>query len=176
MSNRKVLVIGLDSAPPELVFEKYRDELPNIRRLMENGVYGRMQSCHPPITVPAWMVMVTSKSPGRLGLYGFRHRKGFSYTDGWIANALSVKEEKIWSILSHAGKKVCIVGVPPSYPPTPLNGELVSCFITPNSNREYTYPSELKKEIEGLVGPYPFDVEFRTDQRDELLKNLNDMT
>lgn len=176
MNKRKMLVIGLDSAPPELVFDKFRDELPNIRGLMERGVYARMRSCDPPITIPAWMVMVTSKNPGRLGLYGFRHRKGYSYTDGWIANSLSVKEEKIWDILARTGLRVCVVGVPPSYPPMPVNGELISCFITPDANREYTYPPELKKEIEGLVGPYPFDVEFRTDQREELLKQLHDMT
>lgn len=170
------MVIGLDSAAPELVFEKFRDQLPNIRSLMEKGVYARLESCHPPITIPAWMVMATSKNPGRLGLYGFRHRKGYSYTSGWIANSLSVKEEKIWDILSRAGMKVCVVGVPPSYPPTPVNGELISCFITPDANREYTYPPELKKEIEALVGPYPFDVEFRTNQRDVLLKDLIDMT
>jgi predicted AlkP superfamily phosphohydrolase/phosphomutase len=144
---------------------------------MQTGVYGRMESCHPPITIPAWMVMSTSKNPGRLGLYGFRHRRGYSYREGWIANSLSVKEEKIWTILSHHGKRVCIVGVPPSYPPPPItNGELISCFITPDANREYTYPPELKKEVEGLVGPYPFDVEFRTDQREILLKDLYDMT
>jgi len=176
MGKRKLLVMGLDSAPPELVFEEFRDELPNLRHLMDNGVYARMRSCDPPITIPAWMVMVTGKNPGKLGLYGFRHRKGYSYTDGWIANSLSVKEEKIWDILSMAGMKVCVLGVPPSYPPTPVNGELISCFITPDSNRQYTHPPELKQEIEALVGPYPFDVEFRTDQRDELLKNLYDMT
>ncbi len=173
---RKLLVIGLDSAPPELVFEKFRDELPNIRSLMEEGVYARMRSCHPPITIPAWMVMATSKSPGRLGLYGFRHRKGYAYTDGWIANSQSVKEEKIWDVLAGTGNKVCIVGVPPSYPITPVKGNMISCFITPDSNREYTYPPELKKEVEELVGPYPFDVEFRIDNREELLKNLIDMT
>jgi predicted AlkP superfamily phosphohydrolase/phosphomutase len=176
MGKRKLLVIGLDSAPPELVFDKFRDELPNIRGLMQRGVYARMRSCDPPITIPAWMVMVTSKNPGRLGLYGFRHRKGYSYTDGWIPNSLSVKEEKIWDIVARAGMKVCVVGVPPSYPPMPVNGELISCFITPDANREYTYPPELKKEIEGLVGPYPFDVEFRIEARDELLKNLIEMT
>jgi predicted AlkP superfamily phosphohydrolase/phosphomutase len=176
MSGGKLVVMGLDSAPPELVFDKFRDQLPNIRGLMEQGVYARMRSSDPPITIPAWMVMVTGKSPGSLGLYGFRHRKGYSYTDGWIANSLSVKEEKIWDILARAGMKVCVVGVPPSYPPTPVNGEMVSCFITPDAKREYTHPPELKREIEALVGPYPFDVEFRTDQRDQLLKDLHDMT
>jgi predicted AlkP superfamily phosphohydrolase/phosphomutase len=176
MGKRRLLVMGLDSAPPELVFDKFRNELPNVRGLMEHGVYARMRSSDPPITIPAWMVMATSRNPGSLGLYGFRHRKGFSYMDGWIANSLSVRAEKIWDILARAGMRVCVVGVPPSYPPTPVNGELISCFITPDANREYTHPPELKREIEALVGPYPFDVEFRTDQRDQLLKDLHAMT
>ncbi|MGD0424572.1 MAG: alkaline phosphatase family protein [Candidatus Bathyarchaeia archaeon] len=175
-SKKRMLVIGLDCATPQLVFEKYKDELPNIRKLMEKGAYGKLESCHPPITIPAWMVMCTSTSPGRLGIYGFRHRKGFSYTEGYIANALSVKREKIWDILGKDGRKVCLVSIPPAYPPTPVNGELIGCFITPDANREYTYPSSLKPEIEKLVGPYPFDVEFRIEDRDALLKNLIEMT
>jgi len=175
-TKRKMLVIGLDCAAPELVFDRYRDQLPNLKRLMETGAYGRLESCHPPITIPAWMVMCTSTNPGRLGIYGFRHRKGFSYTAGYIANSLSVKEEKIWDILARHGRRVCIVSIPPAYPPTPVNGDLISCFITPDADREYTYPPTLKQEIERLVGPYPFDVEFRIEDRDGLHKNLIDMT
>ena len=107
--SRKVLVIGLDAAPPELVFEEFRDELPNLRRLMEYGVYARMESSHPPITIPAWMVMVTGKSMGRLGLYGFRHRKPGTYNDIWIASSFSVKEKTVWDILGENGKKVIVV-------------------------------------------------------------------
>jgi predicted AlkP superfamily phosphohydrolase/phosphomutase len=176
MGKKKMLVIGLDCATPELVFDRFQDELPNIQRLMQKGAYGRLESCHPPITIPAWMVMCTSASPGRLGVYGFRHRKGFSYDEGYIANSLTIKHEKIWDILARNDKRVCVVSIPPSYPPTPVNGDLISCFITPNANREYTYPSTLKQEIEKLVGPYPFDVEFRIEDRDGLLANLIDMT
>ena len=35
----KVLVVGLDCAAPHLVFDTWRDQLPNLRRLMENGTY-----------------------------------------------------------------------------------------------------------------------------------------
>ena len=39
MSRRKkVLVIGLDCAPPELVFDQWRDELPNFKRVMDRQV------------------------------------------------------------------------------------------------------------------------------------------
>jgi len=75
MNDRRLLVIGLDAAAPELVFEIFRDDLPNLKKMMKQGVYGRLRSCDPPITIPAWMVMVTGVDPGSLGLYGFRERK-----------------------------------------------------------------------------------------------------
>jgi predicted AlkP superfamily phosphohydrolase/phosphomutase len=66
--------------------------------------------------------------------------------------------------------------VPPSYPPFKVNGNLVSCFITPGRDSEYTYPPELKAEITNLVGEYIFDVDFRVEQRDNLLSQLYEMT
>ena len=173
----KALVIGWDCATPELVFNKFLDELPNFRKLLKNATYGRMESCDPPITIPAWMVMATSINPGKLGIYGFRHRKNNSYTDIWISNSLKFKNvPKVWDILGKYGKKSCIVGLPPTYPPLPLNGCMISCFITPDATKDYTYPVELKKEIEKEIGKYIFDVPFRTDEKDELVKNLWEMT
>jgi predicted AlkP superfamily phosphohydrolase/phosphomutase len=172
----RVLVIGLDCAAPELVFDRLAPDLPTIGKLRSGGLWGTLESCHPPITVPAWMVMATSKDPGRLGLYGFRHRKGFSYTDGWIATSGSVREPAVWDIIGRAGKRSCLVGIPPSYPPKPVPGWLVSCFITPDASRPYTYPADLKPEIEAATGGYRFDVEFRTEDRGRLLSDLYDMT
>ncbi len=176
--DKKVLVIGLDAAPPELVFERFADELPTIGEMIEDGISAKMRSCHPPITIPAWMVMATGKDPGKLGLYGFRHRKDNSYNDYWIANSHSITEPAVWDILSRYGKRSCLVGVPPSYPPKPTTGNLVSCFMTPgtSASRGYTYPAELSAEIEKLVGTYVFDVEFRTEDRDRLRKQLFGMT
>ncbi|NWG09955.1 MAG: alkaline phosphatase family protein [Nitrososphaerales archaeon] len=176
MNSKKVLVIGLDSAPPEIVFDEFYDQLPNIREMIDHGTSAKLMSCHPPITIPAWLVMLTGKSPGRLGLYGFRHRKGYSYDEGWIASSRSVRGNKLWDILGINGKKVCLVGIPPTYPPVPVEGNLVSCFITPDANREFTYPSQLKYEIQDLIGNYMFDVTFRTEDRDSLLKQIYAMT
>ncbi|WP_457612074.1 alkaline phosphatase family protein, partial [Methanocaldococcus sp.] len=173
---KKVFVIGLDSAPPELLFGKFLDELPNIKWLVERSYYGPMKSCIPAITIPAWMVMNTGKTPGELGLYGFRHRKKGTYNDIWIAHSLMVKEKAIWDYIAEKGKKSILVGVPPSYPPKPINGCLVGCFITPDTSVDYTYPKELKVEIENLVGEYIFDVIFRRDNRDEVKEHLWEMT
>jgi predicted AlkP superfamily phosphohydrolase/phosphomutase len=173
---RKVLVIGLDCAPPELLFNGFIDSLPNLKKLLQHGVHAKMESSHPPITIPAWMVMATGKNMGKLGLYGFRHRKPGTYNEIWLANSYSVKEKTVWDILGEHGKKVIVVGVPPAYPPRPVNGCLVSCFMTPSTERDYTYPKGLKKEIANLVGEYILDIEFRTEEKDRMLKQLYEMT
>ncbi|MFX0116723.1 MAG: alkaline phosphatase family protein [Candidatus Hodarchaeota archaeon] len=176
MKKKRVLVIGLDCAPPELLFNQFRNDLPNIDRMLDEGAYGRIESSHPPITIPAWMVMATSKNAGRLGVYGFRHRKPGTYNDIWLASSRSIKEKTVWEILGEHGKKVVAVGVPPAYPPKPVNGCLISGFMTPGVDKNYTYPQGLKHEIEDLVGEYIFDAVFRTDEKDKLLKQLNEMT
>ncbi len=171
----KVLVIGLDCATPQHIFGEYLQYLPNIKKFLDQGIYAKMRSSDPPITIPAWLVMATSRNPGSLGFYGFRHRKNNSYSDIWIANSLKVKKPAVWDILSDYGKKCCIIGFPPSYPPKPLNGYLITDFITPGPENEYTYPPELKRELQEHFGDYIFDVEFRTDEKKKLSENLYKM-
>ncbi len=173
--DKKILVIGLDSAPGEIVFER-RSDLPVLNELIEGGMYGNLASSDPPITIPAWMVMCTGKDSGRLGLYGFRHRKDYSYKKIWIANSYSIKEKAVWRIIEEKGGKSCLISVPPSYPPYPVAGNLISCFITPDDKKEYTHPPELRKEIEERFGAYIFDIEFRTDEKDRLLEGIYEMT
>jgi len=172
---RKVLIIGLDSAPAEIVFDR-RTEFPVLNRLIESGVHGTMRSSDPPITIPAWMVMSTGLDAGRLGLYGFRHRTGPSYDKMWIATAQSINEPAVWDLLGREGGRSILVSVPPSYPPRPVPGLRIGCFITPGPDKEYTYPRELKAELETRFGPYLFDVPFRVEDRAEILREIYRMT
>jgi predicted AlkP superfamily phosphohydrolase/phosphomutase len=133
---KKVLVIGLDCVPPELVFEQWRDFLPNFRRVMNDGVWGTFESCIPAITVPAWSSMPTSKEFGTLGFYGFRNRSNYSYEKYTLANANLVKTDRVWDIFSRAGKQVITIGAPQTYPPKPVNGMQVGCFLSPSTNND----------------------------------------
>jgi predicted AlkP superfamily phosphohydrolase/phosphomutase len=161
----KILALGLDCAAPELLLG-YED-LSNIRRLMEVGCYGRLESVIPPITVPAWMCLATSQDPGSLGVYGFRNRTDHSYAGLGIASSRSITEPAIWDHIAREGKRSIIVGVPPGYPPRRINGLSVSCFLTPDTDKSiFTHPPELSDEIRKLVGHYPVDVQgFRTDDK-----------
>ena len=174
---KKILVIGLDSAEPTLVFERWWDELPNLRRLAEAGCHMRLKSCDPPITVPAWSVMTSGLDPGRLGCYGFRNRKDHSYGELVVADGSSMREKRIWDYLSAAGRKVIVLGVPQTYPPYPVDGCMVSCFLTPGTHAEYTYPAALKAEVEAVSGGYLLDVTgFRDAEKQELLQRIYRMT
>lgn len=176
-TRRKVLVIGLDSAPPDLVFEEWLDRLDNLRDLIKRGFHGEIESTVPPITIPAWTSFATGKNPGKLGFFGFRNRTVGSYDDIWIANAAAVKEDTLWDLVSREGKKVITLGVPQTYPPKPVNGLMVSGFLAPDTEHDYTYPSELKDEIRALVGDYLLDVDnFRTEDKESLLKSIYLMT
>jgi sulfate adenylyltransferase len=174
---RKVLIIGMDCLAPQLVFGLWREELPNLRRLMEQGLWGELESTIPPITVPAWSSMMSGKDPGVLGFYGFRNRADYSYDRMSIATSKDVKEDRVWDILSRDAKQVILVGVPQTYPPEPVYGQIVSSFLTPTTKSQYTYPPELKGEVEALVGDYMLDVEgFRSEDKDWLLKQIYQMT
>ena len=147
----KICVLGLDCAAPEVIFGDER--LVNLRRLMDLGVYGRLESVVPPITVPAWMCMSTSQDPGSLGVYGFRNRSDHSYDKLAFANSASIKALAIWDHLAREGKKSIIVGVPPNYPPRRVNGISIGCFLTPDTvKNDFTYPAGAQGEDQRAGG------------------------
>ncbi len=173
---RRLLVIGLDCASPKLLYKEFINDLPTIAGLLDSSLKAEVISSHPPITIPAWTVMVTGKTPGELGLYGFRHRKPGTYNEFYIANSRSVKHPAIWDILGRRGLRNIVVGVPPSYPPKPIRGVMVSGFITPGPEVTYTFPPNLKREIEDRFGKYIFDIVYRSEERDRIIRELWNMT
>jgi predicted AlkP superfamily phosphohydrolase/phosphomutase len=174
---RKVMVIGLDCADPELVFSRWRSDLPNINRVIESGICGPLRSVTPPITVPAWMCMMTSRDPGELGVYGFRNRSDYTYQNLAIADSASISEETVWDVLSREGKESIVIGVPPTFPVKPLRGSLISCFLTPGSQSQFTYPHDLRAEVQRVADDYMVDVKgFRTEKKQWLLGQIYEMT
>jgi predicted AlkP superfamily phosphohydrolase/phosphomutase len=172
----KMLVIGLDCAEPSLVFDRWRDELPTLGRLMARGTYGPLESCVPCITVPAWACMMSGQDPGQLGLYGFNNRVGHTYRSA-VMNAAALDRPLVFDRLSAEGLQVVVVGVPPSYPLRPVNGVRVGCFLTPDTRRPFTSPAEVSDELRALVGDYPVDVDgFRTHDKAALRDKLYQMT
>jgi predicted AlkP superfamily phosphohydrolase/phosphomutase len=177
----RVAVIGLDCATPQLLFDDLHAEVPTIAKLMERGMYGDLASITPPITVPAWACAMTGKTPGQLGIYGFRNRKDVSYGRLSIATSGSVHEPAVWDALGERGMRSVLIGVPPSFPPpTSFPGWRVGCFLTPPSAEKWAYPQDLEVEIDeelGGAGRYIFDIpNFRMAGFDVTLDQVFKMT
>ena len=174
---KKVVIIGLDCATPQLVFDRFKDQLPNLQNLIKRSTYGKLRSTIPPITVPAWISMFTGKDPGELGIYGFRNRRNYNYLKLEFANSTWLNSEPVWETISKYGKRSILLSIPMSYPPQPINGIMITDFLTPDINSDFTYPASVKQEILEKVGNYIIDVEgFRTEEKDRLLKQIYEMT
>lgn len=170
---KRVLVIGLDCASPHLIFDQFRPELPHFSRLMDFGTWGQLESSTPCITVPAWSSMMTSRDAGVLGVYGFRNRADYSYNHMVTADSTHIKQPRLWDILGDAGKQSTVLSVPQTYPIKPINGTMLSCFLTPNQQTTFTYPAIFKNQILKTIPDYAFDVkDFRTDDKARLHENL----
>ena len=141
----RVAVIGLDCGTPQLLFRDLVDEIPNIRKLMDDGMYGDLASITPPITVPAWACAMTGKTPGQLGIYGFRNRKDHTYDGLSIATRGSIKEPAVWDKLGEQGKRSLLIGVPPSLPaPQGVPGLARRLLPDPAQREAVRVPEELE--------------------------------
>lgn len=176
----KVFVLGLDGVPPELLFEKWLDHLPNLKRLIQSGMHGTIESTIPPSTTIAWNAFASGEDASGLGIYSYTYRQGEKTR---LYNSTHVKAPLLWDMLSDAGKKVVILNVPLTYPPKKINGYMVTDFLTPDASCEFTYPSSLKQELHAMLGKdYLFDATdeglggYKSVEKSKLLKRIYEMT
>ncbi len=154
-TKRKVMVIGLDGATFDLIGPWIEDgTMPTLRRLMKEGASGVLTTTLPPISSSAWVSFATGKNPGKHGLVDFVHPRQNSYQVS-IVSTQQRASKAIWNLLSEAGRKVGIVGMPVTYPPEEVNGYMISDFLTPSASDDFTYPLSLREELESAVGGFP---------------------
>ncbi len=121
---------------------------------------------------------MTSKDPGQLGIYGFRNRTSYEYDALKVSDSSWVTEKTIWNYLSRNRMRSLVMGVPGTYPPKPLNGIMVGCFMTPSKEVTFTYPEGLTEVLDRAAGgDYIIDVkDFRTEEKEALLESVQQMT
>ncbi len=175
---KKVFLLGIDGAMPELIFKDWLDDLPTIKKLMKEGTYAKLNSTIPPISAVAWISMSTGKLPKEHGVFDYIYRRNNSYEDVRIISANNVKEKSVWEIVSNHNKKSIMCLIPVTYPIKSFEGIGVSGFLTPSIKNEYTFPVEFKKEIEELFDePFVIDIQNHRDlSKEKLLKEIYKMT
>jgi len=155
---RRVFCIGLDGGTLDLI-KLWIDDLPNFRKILTQGVGGKLKSTIPVDSIPAWPSFVTGRNPGKHGIFSFMEWEKRSHSLNWV-DVKPLKEMEIWSLLSEANKTIVSLNVPLSYPPLKVNGYIVTGAFTP-MGRNFTYPPELQSELEDIDYKIEFsDLDF----------------
>ncbi len=168
----RVLVIGLDGVPLDLIrCWAQEGKLPVLKSIIDKGVVSPLRSTIPPTSGPAWSSFITGKNPGQTGIYDFLYRRNGGY--GFFPNDARRRDGKpIWNILSAENKRVGVLNVPMSYPVEPVNGFIISGWMTPYTARDFAYPPQLLGELEAEVGRYSIypSATFSEKHREGFLK------
>jgi predicted AlkP superfamily phosphohydrolase/phosphomutase len=125
-----ILIIGLDGLDPELVARLRRaGRLPNLAELESEGISGRLRSTFPPTSVPAWSTFLTGVGPDRHGLFDFTALEAGRIR---FQNAADRRVPTLLELLDAAGRRACSIGVPTTYPVSPLErGAMLAGFDSP---------------------------------------------
>ncbi len=125
--------------------------LPNLARLRSRGAWARLNSTVPPLTPPGWTTGVTGKNPGKHNIFDFSRPDPRDY-DLHLTTRLDRRVRAVWNCANEAGGKTLVMNVAQTFPPEEVDGALISGFGTPETDREYTWPRELKEK---LLKKYP---------------------
>lgn len=173
MSMPNTVIFGLDGAHFELIQEWIDSgELSNLETVLSDGVSGDLEAVLPPVTSPNWKAYATGKNPGKLGIF-------------WWEN-IDIENERVyypsdrkhnhntfWQLLSEE-MSVGVVGVPTTYPPSPINGFHVS-GAPDGKNFDYSYPQPVEDELNNEFD-YRVTKKYQLkDQRETAVSELLDL-
>jgi predicted AlkP superfamily phosphohydrolase/phosphomutase len=158
----KLAIIGIDGATYDIIHPMIADgELPNISKILCEGVSGALESEKPPMTPPAWTSMFTGLNPGKHGVFHFIGRNLGSYQHS-LKNSGSFVGKDLMSLLSKRGLSVGSLSVPMTYPPYQVHeGYMISGIPMPLSGDSVAWPPEICDEVREITGnDYLADVEY----------------
>lgn len=146
-----VAVIGLDGATPEVVDALLAaGELPNLAALIARGICTPLRSATPVNRWAAWPSLMTGKYPGKHGVFDRVRREG--YCERVIGHD-DIGVETLWETLGKHGLRICMMGVPVTYPPPRIAGALIAGGPMPVGT--HTYPARLADGLYLAAPGYP---------------------
>jgi len=156
---KKVMLIGWDAADWQMIdplIEK--GWMPNLKRLIEGGVRGNINTLFPVLSPMLWNSIATGKYADKHDILGFMEPDG----QGGVrpVTSTSRKAKAMWNILSQNGLRSAVVGWFASAPAERINGCIVTdryrdchgeiASKTPLDERA-VYPASLIPALEDLI-------------------------
>jgi predicted AlkP superfamily phosphohydrolase/phosphomutase len=157
--------------------ERHWDELPNLKKLRDEGHFGRLGTTTPPQSPVAWSTFITGLEPAAHGMFDFVHRdpdalepfSSMSRTEEprftlplgpYVlplsgSHVVSLRHgTPFWQLLSEHGIPATVMRMPTNYPPVEA-GQAISGMGTP--------------DLRGTLGTFS----FYTDDPEELSRTVS---
>jgi predicted AlkP superfamily phosphohydrolase/phosphomutase len=150
---KKALMIGLDGATFSLLKPFMEDgTMPFLRTLVDEGVHADLMSTRNPLTPPAWISMVTGRSPHVHGVYDFLRP---SYLDDGsvfltINDSRNINCETIWSMVNRHGQRATSLNFYGMCPAFEIDGYLASGFVPWKHLRRGMYPPSFYQMVRSM--------------------------
>lgn len=157
----KIILFGLDGASYDLI-NKFaaKNDMPNFKRLIENGHFRRLESTTPPHTAPGWTTAFTGVGPGKHGIYQFWDTQAQNYVGKFMGRD-DYGVLPVWDILNKVQLKTSMINIPMTYPPREVNGLIITWPLS--NTLRYAYPNDILFEIARYGGHFASDINSMYD-------------
>ncbi|MBW2973156.1 alkaline phosphatase family protein [Candidatus Woesearchaeota archaeon] len=167
----RTVIIGLDGVPFRVMDTlSAKEVMPNFKKLKEQGSFKKFESAIPDISSVAWSSIITGTNPGEHGIFGFTDLVPGTY-NLTFPNFTSLKAKPFWH--QKPDKKYVIINVPSTFPAQPLNGFLVSGFVSLDL-QDSVYPQEFIPDLEEIGYKIDVDSAKGHTSKEEFIKDLFD--
>jgi predicted AlkP superfamily phosphohydrolase/phosphomutase len=155
----QTLFVGMDGATFTIIDNLTSDQpgqgvvMPCLKGLLERGFRAKLRSTPNPLTPPAWVALMTGRSPGNHGVYDFiRFEDRGNEIFLTLYDARDIRVETIWSLVSRAGRSVVSLNFPMMAPPPTINGSLIPGFVSWKHLRRNVTPESLYDRVSKIPG------------------------
>lgn len=125
-SPRRVIVLGIDGLDPDVTRDLIAEgKLPHLKRLIDDGASGIMESPPPLLSPVIWTTLATGRRPSEHGIGHFTTLDPVTGEELPVTSTLR-RTHALWTIVSDAGRRVAVVGWWATWPTEEVKGVIVS--------------------------------------------------
>jgi len=177
----RTLFIGMDGATFTVLDDLIKPGdsgpvMPFLAKIFKEGSRAKLRSTPNPLTPPAWVSLMTGRTPGHHGVYDFiRAEERGDDVFFTLYDSRDCRVETIWSIASRQGKKVAALNFPfTAPPPADLNGFVVPGFVPSRHLRRNTHPADLYDKLKQIPDFDAKELAWDFDQEQQAGYELSD--
>lgn len=151
----RVVLFGLDGATYTVLDDLVRrGVMPFLGRLYESRPRANLMSTVPPLTPPAWISLVTGRSPGHHGILNFLQYESDQSQYVRVVTSREVNCETIWSMVNRHGRRAGCLNFVAHNPAPKIDGYVVPGWVAWRWVRNQSHPKDLIARLQGAISGF----------------------